>query len=104
MNDSDGKAEKLRPLRLNSRTTPVRRDSLHPPRRVKGAVYRSGPGSPRPGWMRTGRCPAETAPPEACRGHSTRANRSTAHLEVRDLSLGHGCVLLQRVPFGMAFT
>ena len=29
------------------------------------------------GWMRTGRCPAETAPPEACRGHSTSANRST---------------------------
>ena len=42
------------------------------------AVHRSGPGSPRPGWMRTGRCPAETAPPEACRGHYERQpiNRS----------------------------
>ena len=49
------------------------------------AVHRSGPGSSRPGWMRTGRCPAETAPPEACRGHYSRQpiNRSMFHRSSR---------------------
>ena len=64
-------------LRVSSSLPVIVTLPLCPPRRVIGAVHRSGPGSPRPGWMRTGRCPAETAPPEACRGHSTSANRST---------------------------
>ena len=70
-------------LRVSSSLPVIVTLLLCPPRRVIGAVHRSGPGSPRPGWMRTGRCPAETAPPEACRGHSTSANRSKVRRRAR---------------------